>query len=342
MLITYMLLTVAAFSLSLFITGLMKRYAQRADLLDVPNYRSSHRVATPRGGGLSFVLVFLVSVVGLYLVGGLSTAFLFSLLIGGALIAGIGFMDDHQHVPALWRFLVQVAAASFAVEMCGGLPILQIGNRLVDLGVSGDVAAIVFTVWLINLYNFMDGIDGIAAVEAICVVGGALAISSGIDAGESARSLLVVFVAAVSGFLVWNWPPAKIFMGDVGSGFIGFVLAIFAIISSKQGLLPIWCWLILAGVFVVDSTVTLITRVINGEQWYAAHNNHAYQKASRRLDGHQPVTLLVLGINVLWLLPIAWLASLWPENGWWLTVIAWLPLISLALFLKAGHPEAGV
>ena len=128
-------------------------------------------------------------------------------------------------------------------------------------------------------------------------------------------------------------------MGDVGSGFVGFVLAVFAIISSIQGVLPIWCWLILAGVFVVDATITLVTRVIKGEQWYAAHNSHAYQKASRRLQGHRPVTLAVLLINLCWLLPIAWLASTRPEFGWWLTLVAWLPLVALAVFLKAGHPD---
>ena len=127
-------------------------------------------------------------------------------------------------------------------------------------------------------------------------------------------------------------------MGDVGSGFIGFVLAMFAIISSSMGLLPIWTWLILAGVFVVDATITLITRVINGEEWYSAHNNHAYQKASRRLKSHKPVTLSVLMINILWLLPIAWFASAWPEFGWWLTVVAWVPLILLSLLLRAGRP----
>ena len=97
--------------------------------------------------------------------------------------------------------------------------------------------------------------------------------------------------------------------------------------------------MILAGVFVVDSTVTLITRVINGEQWYSAHNNHAYQKASRRLKGHKPVTLAVLTINLVWLLPIAFLVMAQPEFGWWLTFVAWTPLILLALLFKAGRPE---
>jgi len=333
------ILIISAPLLGVGITSLIRIYAQRANLLDVPNQRSSHQVATPRGGGASIVIVFLAAVIWILAQGRLPTEVFYSLLVGGTLVAGIGFADDHRHVPAQWRFLVQIIAAIFAVTVLGGLPILQIGGRFVDLGLAGDLTAIIFTVWFINLYNFMDGIDGIAAVEAICIAGGALVMLSVGGNSGFAIILLVVFAAVVLGFLFWNWPPAKIFMGDVGSGFIGFVLATFALITSNQGLLPIWCWLILAGVFVVDATVTLITRVTNGEEWYSAHNNHAYQKASRRLKGHQPVTLLVLGINLLWLLPIGWYASLRPEFGWWLTVVAWTPLISLSLLLKAGHPE---
>ena len=331
------MLIITALVFSAGITGLMKIYAKRSNLLDVPNQRSSHQVATPRGGGLSIVVVFLGAVIWLYAQGGLPTGVFSSLLVGGALVAGIGFADDHRHVPAKWRFLVQIVAATFALVILGGLPDIQLGNNLLDLGYAGDAMAIVFTVWLVNLYNFMDGIDGIAGIEALCIVGSALIVWPVGNGGLNAN-LLVVFAAAVLGFLVWNWPPAKIFMGDVGSGFIGFVLAMFAIISSSMGLLPIWTWLILAGVFVVDATITLITRVINGEEWYSAHNNHAYQKASRRLKSHKPVTLSVLMINILWLLPIAWFASAWPEFGWWLTVVAWVPLILLSLLLRAGRP----
>lgn len=332
------LLIIAALVFSTGITGLMRVYAKRSNLLDVPNQRSSHQVATPRGGGLSIVVVFLGAVIWFYAQGRLPTDVFSSLLVGGVLVAGIGFADDHRHVPAKWRFLVQIIAATFALVILGGLPGIQLGNNLLDLGYAGDAMAIVFTVWLVNLYNFMDGIDGIAVVEALCIVGSALMILSFGDIGHI-TVLLAVFAAPALGFLVWNWPPAKIFLGDVGSGFIGFILAMFAIISSSLGLLPIWSWLILAGVFVVDSTITLVTRVINGEEWYSAHNNHAYQKASRQLKGHLPVTLAVLVINVLWLLPMAWLASARPEFGWWLTLIAWMPLISLALILKAGRPE---
>jgi len=183
----------------------------------------------------------------------------------------------------------------------------------------------------------MDGIDGIAAVETLYIAIGSLLIFGVGDNGFVA-SLLLVFAGSTLGFLVWNWPPAKIFMGDVGSGFIGFVLVMFAIMTTSQGLSTIWSWLILAGVFIVDATITLVTRILNGEKWYDAHNNHAYQKVSRRLKSHLAVTLAVLFVNIAWLLPIAWFATARPDFGWWLTAVAWIPLVLLALFLKAGRP----
>lgn len=333
-----LLIFVLTLLLTAGLTGLVRRYALRVNLLDVPNQRSSHQVVTPRGGGLSIVVVFLGAVIGLHFFGQLPSDVYYSLLVGGGLVSAIGFVDDHNHMPALWRFITQVVAATFAIALLGGLPAVQLGDRLVDLGLAGDAMALVFTVWLINLYNFMDGIDGIAAVEAICIVGSAFVISSVNDYGFVAN-LYVVFIATALGFLIWNWPPAKIFMGDVGSGFIGFVLAMLAVISGSLSILPIWCWLILAGVFVVDSTITLVTRAINGEQWYSAHKSHGYQKASRRFNGHRPVTIAVFGINILWLLPLAWAASTRPEYGWWLTIVAWIPLILVSLSLKAGRPD---
>jgi Fuc2NAc and GlcNAc transferase len=339
--ISFALVTsIAVFTLSWLLTGLILRAATRLSILDHPNLRSSHTTPTPRGGGLGIVIVVLGAVVCLYSLGEMPIEPFASVLVGGIFVAGSGAADDYRHIPAGWRFLLQVIVASFAVLTLGGLPGIQVGSQVIDLGLPGDLMAIIFIVWLINLYNFMDGIDGIAAVEAICVAGSALAIMPIHSTDGYTTTLLIVFVAAVLGFLVWNWPPARIFMGDVGSGFIGFVLAMFAIISSGIGLLPIWVWLILAGVFVVDATVTLITRIILGEEWYSAHNNHAYQKAARRLKSHKSVTLAVLMINILWLLPMAWVASARPEFGWWLTIIAWLPLILLTLFLKAGRPKA--
>lgn len=335
---TNMLIFAITFLLSTGMTGLMKLYAEKANLLDVPNGRSSHEIVTPRGGGLSIVVVFLGAVLALTVFGELEQNTAIAVVVGGVLVAGIGFVDDHNHVQPQWRFVVQLVAATVAISMMGGLPAVQVGNMNFDLGFAGDVAAVIFAVWLINLYNFMDGIDGIAAVEGLCIVGGALFIPSVGQSGIIA-TLLTVFAASTLGFLVWNWPPAKIFMGDVGSSFAGFILAVFAIATSDLDVLPLWFWLITAGVFLVDSTVTLIVRVVLKENWYSAHRNHAYQKATRRMNGHLPVTIAVLIINLVWLFPLAWAATMRPEFGWWLTLMAWVPLVWLSLFLNAGRPD---
>jgi Fuc2NAc and GlcNAc transferase len=325
-----------AFLLSAGITGLMKAYAQRANLLDLPNQRSSHKVATPRGGGLGIVVVFLSVVFALWLLGDIEKGTAIAFVLGGGMVAGIGFADDHSDVPAGWRFLVQIIAATMVVTMLGGLAEFQLGKLVVDLGIAGDLLAVVFMVWFTNAFNFMDGIDGIAASEAICIAGGGLIILS-LGEGGAASSLLAAIGASSLGFLAWNWPPAKIFLGDVGSAFLGFVLMAIAFLTSGDGSVSIWSWLILLGVFFVDATVTLVTRMLKREDWLSAHRNHAYQKASRHYGSHGRVTIGAITINLVWLFPIAFLATAKPERGWWLTLAAWAPLIVFSLWIGAGR-----
>ena len=224
-------LLAAAFVLSAAITGLVRTYAQRVNLLDVPNQRSSHEVSTPRGGGLGIVLVFLGASVMLWATGRLEYETAVASLLGGGLIAAIGFVDDHSHVSSGWRFLVQIIAATIAVMVLGGLPEIQFGKTAVDLGLAGDLLAIFFMVWFTNAFNFMDGIDGIAASEAAFIAVGALVAFA---AGSTVGVLLGVLAAASLGFLVWNWPPAKIFLGDVGSAFLGFIVIVLAIRATAD------------------------------------------------------------------------------------------------------------
>ena len=134
----------------------------------------------------------------------------------------------------------------------------------------------------------------------------------------------------MAGFLVWNWPPAKIFMGDVGSGYVGFTISVFIVYSYITDLINIWVWLILLGVFIVDASITLVTRMITGQKWYAAHRSHAYQHLAQKWRSHKKVTLSVLAINIIWLLPIAWLAMMVPDSGDIFTALAYLPLVIIA------------
>ncbi|UVL28176.1 MraY family glycosyltransferase [Pseudomonas donghuensis] len=323
---------------SLLVTGLLRRYALSRSLIDVPNARSSHSVPTPRGGGVAIVLSFLAALPLGWFDGILSTEVFAALLGGGALVAVIGFMDDHGHIAARWRLLGHFSAAAWALFWLGGLPPLEVFGFTLDLGLLGTVLAAFYLVWMLNLYNFMDGIDGLASVEAICATLGMCIIylfsgNSGLIWPALALSL------AVSGFLFWNFPPARIFMGDAGSGFLGITLAILSLQAAFADSQLFWAWLILLSVFIVDATVTLIRRLMHGQKVYEAHRTHAYQYAARHYGSHLPVTLAVLAINLFWLMPLAWAVTCLGLDGGIGLIVAYAPLVALAVKFGAGKPE---
>lgn len=333
------------------LTEAIRRYALTRQLMDIPNARSSHTRPTPRGGGVAIVLSFLLALGALYLGEAIPVALFIALLGAGGLVALVGFLDDHKHVPARWRLIAHFAAAGWALFWLEGAPELSFFGITVDAGPLGAVMFALYLVWMLNLYNFMDGIDGIAGVEAVTVgIGAALmhAVALSGDHGTASvtfGSLLPVallpllLACAVSGFLIWNFPPAKIFMGDAGSGFLGIVLGVLSVDAAHRAPELFWGWLILLGVFVVDATVTLLRRLKRSEKVYEAHRCHAYQHASRRWGGHLPVTVWVGAINLLWLLPIALAVGAGELNGVPGLLLAYIPLTILALKLKAGAPE---
>ncbi|KRP65932.1 MraY family glycosyltransferase [Pseudomonas orientalis] len=323
---------------SFVMTAVLRRYALSRSIIDIPNARSSHSVPTPRGGGVAIVLAFLAV---LPLVGWLDLVSWPSLVAAGGagvVIAVLGFMDDHGHIAARWRLAGHFAAAAWALFWINGLAPLNMFGWTLDLGLVGNVLAAVYIVWMLNLYNFMDGIDGIASVEAICACLGAclLYVLSGYP---QMIWLPLLLAAAVGAFLVWNFPPAKIFMGDAGSGFLGITLAFFSLQAAWVKSDFFWAWLILLGVFVVDATCTLVRRLVRGDKVYEAHRSHAYQFASRKYGKHLPVTMAVAAINVFWLLPIAAGVVLSGWDGTWALVVAYLPLIALAIKFHAGELE---
>jgi Fuc2NAc and GlcNAc transferase len=142
------------------------------------------------------------------------------------------------------------------------------------------------------------------------------------------------------GFLLWNWPPAKIFMGDVGSGYMGYVIVVLALAAARENPAALLVWLILGGVFFCDATVTLVRRLIRGERVYQAHRNHAYQRLARRWGSHRAVTVAVIIVNLAWLFPCAWLASVYPGRAAWIVIIALAPLTLSAFLAGAGQDTA--
>lgn len=337
------LIIILALTASCVLTGVLRGYALKRNLLlDVPNSRSSHKTPIPRGGGLAIVLTFLGAIVWCYFFKKIPDELFLPLFGGGALVAGIGLLDDHKHVSASWRLLVHFVAAGLALYWMDEVPAIPFGGSQWQPGWFSYLISILLLVWTLNLFNFMDGIDGIAAIEAISVAGGAATIFF-LQHGPNTEFVFLLFLAAgCAGFLVWNWPPAKIFMGDVGSGFLGYILGAFALLTTASGSLSLWVWVILLSVFLVDATVTLLRRLLRGERVYEAHCSHAYQHAAHRNQSHKKVTFLVLCINIFWLFPFAWIAANRPQAGLLLTIIALIPLVILALKFDAGKEAQGI
>jgi Fuc2NAc and GlcNAc transferase len=332
------LIAAAVCGASAAITGWFRRYAVRRGQLDVPNPRSSHHIATPRGGGIAIVLSFLVALPILGFLDVVRWVDIWALTGGGTTVALAGFIDDRRGLASLWRLGSHLFAAAWLIALLGGLPLIRIGSLPADLGTAGAILGIVYVVWFINLTNFMDGIDGMAGLEVVTVCAGGVVCSLASVPDATSWSAAVVLAAATLGFLFWNWPPAKVFMGDAGSGFLGFTLAAVSLVAGKESSDLIWSWLILLGVFVVDATVTVARRAARGERLDVAHRSHAYQHASRLLGSHQTVTVAVGVINVAWLLPIALFQSQGRISGLAALLIGYAPLVVAALRLNAGKP----
>ncbi|KAI2694268.1 glycosyltransferase family 4 protein [Pseudomonas sp. TNT3] len=324
--------------LALLLTAALRRYALHKSIIDIPNARSSHSVPTPRGGGVAIVLAFLLCLAFMASQELQPVAQIIAMVGSGALIAVIGFMDDHGHIAARWRLLGHFVAAGWVMYWMGGLPLLTVFGFTIDLGWFGSALAAVYLVWMLNLYNFMDGIDGLASLEAICACLGLSFIYY--LTGQAALIWAPLMLSmTVAGFLYWNFPPARIFMGDAGSGFLGIILGALSIQAAWAGSEFFFAWLIMLGVFVVDATFTLIRRLVRGDKVYEAHRSHGYQFASRQFGKHLPVTIGVTLINLLWLLPISLSVTLLQLDGATGLLIAYIPLIILALKFKAGSLE---
>lgn len=308
------------FLASWFLVGRFRLYALAQGLLDNPNARSSHTLATPRGGGLVFILLWLVAGVGSVLGGVWSLAQALAFLPGAALLAGIGYWDDHHDLPARWRALVHFLVA--------GGSVVALGVADLPLGWWGAGLAVFAIVWSINLFNFMDGTDGIAGVEALFVLGVGGFFLWQAD-GIALAIPVWVLAATVAGFLLWNWPCARIFMGDVGSSVLGFLVAVFALAGEVWFDVPMVLWVILYGVFWFDATVTLGRRVMAGERWYAAHRSHAYQRLHNPLGwSHARILWRVITLNSM-LAGLALWANAMPDMQWVVLGVA-VVLLSIA------------
>jgi Fuc2NAc and GlcNAc transferase len=324
-----------------FITRQLVMNSHRFSKMDIPNERSSHQTPTPRGGGLSCVATSIVGFLLLILDNTLDRTDLLALCFAGIIVAITGHLDDRQKISGAMIRLVLHAIGAIVLMIGIGFPSqISIFDQAVNTGIIGSILGVIYLMWLLNLFNFMDGTDGIAASEAIfvCVAGAILNYHTLSDINLSAAA--VVLAASTFGFILYNWSPAKIFMGDVGSGYLGIVIGGLSLIAANQDPELLWMWIILLAVFVSDATITLICRLLRKQKPHVAHRSHAYQHLAIRFNSHAKVALLVLAINVAWLFPIAFLVANKQLVGTTGVVIAYIPLLIAALVLGAGKDSA--
>ncbi len=323
------ILLVGAALVSWLLAGRLRQYALARGMVDAPSPRSSHDVGTPRGGG-GAIVVAAWGAFAWYAWSGDSNALPPAVLAGGLLVAVVGFVDDHRPLSPIFRLVCHFAAAMLAVYGFGS----------VGFGIAGDVAAVVYIAWMINLTNFMDGIDGLAGSQAVTVCGAAAVLSTLAVSGNGLWQEPGVLAAAAAGFLAWNWPPARVFMGDVGSGFIGFMVAVFSLLAAAVAPELGWSWIILSAVSIADASVALLRRAARRDQLFKPHRTHAHQHLAQAWASHRSVTLLVVAINLLWLTPVAFLVVTLRLGIVAGLLLAYVPVVIGAVLLGAGAERA--
>ena len=286
----YLVLIIILGILSFILTFLIKKYATRIKMLAFPNERSLHDIPTPHGGGIAIVLTWYIGITIFYF-NGLLDKSLYYALISGILLAVVSLIDDLIGLKPLFRLVIQFITAIIAFYFLHGLRPLIIPEIEINYQFIIYPLAIVGMVWFINLFNFMDGVDGFASIEAIIICAVLFVFSWNLAT--------ILLIACVTGFLYWNWPKAKIFMGDVGSTQLGFILVVFGIYFHNILDFSILNWIMLSSPFWFDATLTLFRRLRNREKLSQGHRKHVYQRLVQMGNTHEKVNLYLLYINLL-------------------------------------------
>lgn len=250
----------------------------------------------------------------------------------------IGFWDDIKPLPVRVRIASQTIAALWAIYWVGSLPTLAIGHWQFSLGNASAAVTFLATIWLINLYNFMDGIDGLAGTQATTITISAALIAM-LNQQANQFWLYAALATILIGFLFWNWPRARIFMGDTGSCFLGYLFAVLTLRNSQTTPHAFWIFTILLGIFLVDATLTLLRRLIRGEPFYQPHCTHSYQLLAQQWQSHKKVTVLALCINLFWLLPFAFIANSYPHFAFESALIALFPIFAGCFYLQTQYTK---
>jgi len=293
---------------ALVLTPLMRWYSLRRGLIDQPGARRSHSSPVARGGGLAIGISLVMTAVAF----APNSAVVAPFVGGAAIVSLLGWRDDHAPLGVGWRLGIQLLLAAGIIAWLGPVEAISIGGVTVQAAWLWTPTAVLAIVWLMNLFNFMDGSDGLASSQAV-ISFTLFAFAFGL-AGETAGAWLAAVAAGASlGFLFWNRPPASIFLGDSGSLLLGWCAGAFALTGTLSDSFSVWVSFIIVSPFVIDATVTLCWRLARGERWYTPHTNHAYQYLIRLRWSHGKVLLAWIALNGLLVVPATVLALWKPQ-----------------------------
>jgi len=321
------------FILSFVLCGLYLAWARHMQVVDTPNHRSSHAGPTPHGGGVGLVSAFLCALFVLHLLQGPLAVPYLVIGAGALLLMLLGIADDLRDLSVTTRLMT-------CLVLCLGTAaylLLETAQLQGWTAFASVLAAGVALLVVLNFYNFMDGIDGIAASQAILAGTAAALLAWGGDGGSQYALVCALLAASHLGFLAWNWPPAKLFMGDAGSVATGFTLAALALWGEISGAVGVATWLVLLAVFITDAGWTLLWRMFTGQPFTQPHRSHAYQRLSLRWNSHLRVDLVFAAVNLFWLFPIGFAVHTNPGHALILVILAYLPLVGFMAKIRHLH-----
>ena len=312
------------FILSVIFTYIYLRIATKLNLSSTPHKGGVRQDITPTSGGLAFALLYFIIFLLYDIYYAIPYSYKYSILFGSGLITLIGFLDDLYGLSSLFRLIIQFILL-FTIGYFFDIHIWILN----DDGYSNLLISFLFlfgSIWLINTFNFIDGADGLVATNSAI-----FSLVSGLFfflINENILSTCLWFLCAINlGFLVFNWSPAKIFMGDSGSLFLGSIFVVFIIGSSFSAQIPIWTWLTLLSIFYMETTITLFVRLWRRENAFKeTHSLHAYQRLIINTGKHYKPAFYSIWINALWTVPLSFLCFSRPQYGMMITLLSWLPL----------------
>jgi len=304
------------------------KVALKNKIISSPNFRTLHLGDAITGGGIVFSLIFFSSTFYFWSIEFLTDEIFFVLGIGGFFGALLGFLDDLFNISAIKKLIFHTILSAWSIYW-------------LELGIFSDIdwipdiisigLSVLFLVWVINAYNFIDGIDGLAISGATFISGGLILIMIITNNPSELTIIYFSLLACALAFMIFNWPPARIFMGDSGSIFLGYIIGTLVLLTIERGDVTEWTWLVIFGYFFADTTVTQLMRLLLVKKWYKAHRSHAYQNLARISGSHLKVTSGIIIYHFVWLLPLMIFSIKLPDFSMFAAALAVFPAMLFAV-----------